>query len=245
MPPHRFHAQAAAGDDRGLTDALAADRSRRRSRGRLRRRSPAAPMRSLSTASAAPALPDLGARRRSMCASAARRSAGAWSEFEAASALSPRGVALSGACGGADVQRLGARLAVQEARAGLPDGAIRILAFATEIAVGDFRARQLPRRLRAAGRARLERCPARCGAARLAGPRPPRAGPFRLARDLTLLARARRECAGDRRGFSLRRRSRGIARRSACGARADGFDGKAAISPRQVAIINAVFAGRD
>jgi len=56
----------------------------------------------------------------------------AMTDMSNAVAAKPCGLALSQASGGADVQRLSARLAVEEAHAGLPEGALRILAFAGE-----------------------------------------------------------------------------------------------------------------
>ena len=56
---------------------------------------------------------------------------GALTDIEAAAAMSAQGLALPQARGGYGA-RLGARLAVQEARLGLPDGRLQILVFATE-----------------------------------------------------------------------------------------------------------------
>ncbi|WP_375465841.1 aldolase/citrate lyase family protein [uncultured Methylobacterium sp.] len=49
-------------------------------------------------------------------------------DLDAALALAPDGIVLPGVEDGADLARLGCRLAVHEAEAGLPDGATRILA---------------------------------------------------------------------------------------------------------------------
>jgi citrate lyase subunit beta / citryl-CoA lyase len=49
-------------------------------------------------------------------------------ELDAAMALAPHGVFLEQAADGGDVARLAARIAVAEARHGLPDGSIRIIA---------------------------------------------------------------------------------------------------------------------
>jgi citrate lyase subunit beta/citryl-CoA lyase len=49
-------------------------------------------------------------------------------ELDAAMALAPHGVFLEQAADGSDVARLAARIAVAEARHGLPDGSIRIIA---------------------------------------------------------------------------------------------------------------------
>ena len=162
--------------------------------------------------------------------------ADALAEIEAAAAMGARGFAMPRAAGGGDVQRLGARLAVQEARLGLPDGTLQILAFASETPqaifglasyrgasrrlVGlVFTAAPLAASLRAAG---------------------PNRSPLRLARDLTLFAaRAAGALALDA-PFLDADDLDGL-RAEAIAARDDGFDGKSAISPAQVAIINAVF----
>src|SRR4051812_30710593 len=52
---------------------------------------------------------------------------GALADIEAAAAMGAHGLALPQARGGYDAQQLGARLAVQEARLGLPDGSLQIL----------------------------------------------------------------------------------------------------------------------
>ena len=59
-------------------------------------------------------------------------------DLDAVMASSPDGVVLPKAVGGMDVSHLGAKLAVREAESGLPDGATRILAIATENAAGVF-----------------------------------------------------------------------------------------------------------
>ena len=163
--------------------------------------------------------------------------AGALDALKSALAIRPHGVALA-TSSGADVQRLGARLAVEEARLGLPDGAIRVLAFATESPEAIF---GLPSYRGASGRleglvwsvapldAALGARSARCSK-----------GPFRLARDLTLLAaRAAGVYAIDA-AFPLVDDHEGL-RAEALAAEADGFDGKAAVSAGQVEAINEVF----
>ncbi|MDE3175653.1 MAG: hypothetical protein KGM15_06015, partial [Pseudomonadota bacterium] len=150
-------------------------------------------------------------------------------------AMGAHGLALPQASGGRDVQQLGARLAVQEARLGLRDGALRILVFATETPQAIFGLssyRGASRRL-----AGLVFTAAPLAATLGAGAR---SSPLRLARDLTLFAaRAAGTLAldapypdvDDLDGLRI----------EAQAARDDGFDGKAAIDPAQVAIINAVF----
>ena len=160
----------------------------------------------------------------------------AWRDLEAALAAKPRGVMLAGAEGGADVQRLGARLAVQEAALGLPDGALRVLALATETPQAIFGLSSY--------RGASERLDGLVWSATPLGAAPARAaGPVRLARDLTLFAaRAANVLALDA-AFPDVDDLEGL-RAEACAARDDGFDGKAAVSARQVAVINEVFAPR-
>jgi citrate lyase subunit beta / citryl-CoA lyase len=157
---------------------------------------------------------------------------------KAAAAWRPRGVVLPLCAGAADVQRLGARLAVEEARLGLADGAIRVLALATESPQAIF---GLPSYRGASHRLEgLIWSVAPLDAA--LGARSPRraAGPFRLARDLTLLAaRAAGVLALDA-PYDLVDDLDGL-RAEAVAARADGFDGKAALSAAQVHVINEVF----
>ena len=105
--------------------------------------------------------------------------------LKAAAALRPRGVALPLA-GAADLQRLGAQLAVEEARIGLAEGAIGVIAFAAETPQAIFGLpsfRGASRRLQALAFG-LAPLAAGLGARSLRRD----AGPLRLARDLTLIA---------------------------------------------------------
>ncbi len=163
-------------------------------------------------------------------------SAEALADIAAAASMGARGLALSEATGGDDVQRLGARLAVQEARLGLPDGTLQILAFVSETPQAIFGLssyRGASRRL--AGLVfTASPLAARLGAAGRGG------SPLRLARDLTLFAaRAAGVIALDAPYPDVDDHD-GL-RAEAQAARDDGFDGKAALDPAQVAIINAVF----
>jgi citrate lyase subunit beta/citryl-CoA lyase len=154
-------------------------------------------------------------------------------DLAAAVRLRPAGVALARAVGGADVQRLGARLAVEEARQGLADGALRILAFATETPEAVL---ALPSYCGAS--ARLVGLVVTRAALALALRAAPLSGPVRLARDLALIAsRAAGVAALDAPFDGL-----GGLRAEALAGRADGFDGMAALSPEQVPVIQAAFA---
>ena len=156
--------------------------------------------------------------------------------LRAAAALRPRGLALTQATGGADVQRLGARLAVEEATLGLPEGSLGILVFATESPEAIFGLssyRGASQRL-----AGLVWTVAPLDAA--LGATPGRRGPFRLARDMTLLAAKAAGAPAIDAAFADADDLEGL-RAEAQAARADGFDGKAAVSAAQVAVINEVF----
>jgi citrate lyase subunit beta/citryl-CoA lyase len=145
---------------------------------------------------------------------------GAWEQVQAAARLRPAGVALMRAEGAADVQRLGAWLAVEEARLGLPEGALRILAFATQTPAGVL---ALPSYRGASQRLAgliVTDSPSLLG------------GPLRLARDLAVIAaRAAGVPAID-----------GTFSGSASLSRADGFDGRAARDAAEVAVVNAAFS---
>ena len=163
--------------------------------------------------------------------------------LEAAARLKPRGVALPLAAGGGDVQRLGARLAVQEAVLGLADGSIGVLAFATESPEAIFGLSSY--RGASARLAGLIWSAAPLDAALRAAPRRRDAadGPLRLARNLALYAaRAAGVLALDA-PFPEVADLQGL-RAEAIAARDDGFDGKAALDPAQAAVINAIFSAR-
>ncbi len=157
-----------------------------------------------------------------------------------AAALRPRGVVLHRAAGGGDVQRLGARLAVEEALLGLPDGTLRVLVFATETPQAIFGLSSY-----SGASARLDGLiwtASPLDSALGASPGRRAAGPLRLARNMALLAaRAAGVLALDA-PYPDAADLDGL-RAEAEAARADGFDGKAAISPDQVGVINAVFGG--
>jgi citrate lyase subunit beta/citryl-CoA lyase len=211
MQTHRLHAQTPAGDHRGVMRSLL-----------IVAEADAAAFASgadavlADTAAALGQGPPLYLRVRPL------DEPGAWEQVQAAARLRPAGVALMRAEGAADVQRLGAWLAVEEARQGLPDGTLRILAFAT----------QTPTAVLAS--------PSYRGASqRLAGlivtDAPTlRGGPLRLARDLAVIAAQAAGVPAIDATFgdpeSLKQ------------ARADGFDGKAARTAAEVAVINAAFA---
>lgn len=153
----------------------------------------------------------------------------------------PDGIMLPKAVGGADVAALGARLAVHEAQADLPDGATRILPIATETAQAVFAlgtmAGASPRLVGLTWGA--EDLSADLGAETNRD----EAGwtaPFRLARNLALLAAAAAEVDPIDTINAAFRDLDGLARECR-EARRDGFTGKMAIHPAQVPVINAAF----
>jgi citrate lyase subunit beta/citryl-CoA lyase len=155
----------------------------------------------------------------------------------------PRAIMLPKSLSGASVQHLSAKLAVHEALHGLADGATKIIAEATDTAEALF------------GMASYRGCSARLiglawGARSLRadiGAEDHRdasgayAGPYRLARDMTLIAAA---AAGVAAIDALLSDIDDGLRAEAEAARRDGFAGKMAIDPDQARIINEVFRSR-
>ena len=153
-------------------------------------------------------------------------------------------ILLTGSLGAASVQQLSAKLSVREAELSLADGATGIIAVADSarslFGMGSYRgssARLLglawsDQDLRAEIRAETD-----CG-------RPGEyIGPYRLARDLTLLAATSARVAAIDAVFPDAHDVAGL-RAEALAARRDGFAGKLAISPAQTAVINDVFPAR-
>jgi citrate lyase subunit beta/citryl-CoA lyase len=149
--------------------------------------------------------------------------------------IRPRGIVLAGAGGGADVTRLAALLRPHEARAGIPDGATRILAMASDTPASLLAAASYAgasRRLAGLiwGTETLARALTATDSEALAG----------HARATVLLAAAAASVAAiDRRhrGYDLK-----VLEQEAHAARAAGFVGKLAVRPDQVPVINAVFS---
>jgi citrate lyase subunit beta/citryl-CoA lyase len=158
----------------------------------------------------------------------------------------PAGIMLPKASGGADVQHLGAKLAVREAENGLVDGATRILPIATEtggalFGLGTYAGSS--RRL--AGLTwGAEDLAADLGAETNKTPDGAYTPPFALARSLLLFGAAAAAVDAIDTVFTAFRDAEGF-RRECVAARRDGFVGKMAIHPDQVAIINEVFTPAD
>lgn len=143
---------------------------------------------------------------------------------------------------GADVKRLSDELDVRERDLGLPPGATRIIAIATELpaallTMASFIAASPRLEGLAWGREDLS---AALGAVSTTGSDGAMTSPYRLARDLTLLTAAAASVAAiDEIEADIRNLAR--LELSAREAARDGFAGKMAIHPDQIAPINAAF----
>ena len=163
-------------------------------------------------------------------------------DLDAVVAGRPDAILLPKAEGRPSVVELDAKLAAREARAGLPNGAIGIMAIATETAAALFVAGTY-----AGASPRLsaltwgaEDLSADIGAETNRDADGNFTGPFRLARSLCVAAAAAAKVAALDTVFIDFRNADGL-RREAEEARRDGFVGKLAIHPGQVATINEVF----
>ena len=166
------------------------------------------------------------------------------SDLDALMVGAPAAILLPRSLGAASVQQLSAKLAVREAQLGLADGATRIIAVADTAQslfhMGSYRGSSA----RLAGVAwSAEALRADIGAEtdrdRLGGA----LGPYRLARELTLLAATSARVAAIDAAFPDIRDLEGL-RAEALAARRDGFTAKIALDPAQVGIINDVFPQR-
>jgi citrate lyase subunit beta/citryl-CoA lyase len=154
----------------------------------------------------------------------------------------PDAIVFPKAEGGASVVHLDAKLTAREAIAGLPEGGIKILAQAVESAAGLF----LAGTFRAAS-ARLigltwgpEDLSAELGAEANRDADGMLTEPYRLARAMCLYAAAAAKVPAIETVYVDFRNSEGL-RRDTEHARRDGFAGRLAIHPSQVAVINEVF----
>lgn len=154
----------------------------------------------------------------------------------------PHGIMLPKAAGGADVERLSAKLRVHEAEAGLADGAIRILPIITETAAGLLAAGSYSAALpRLAGVTwGAEDLSADIGARTTRDAAGRYTDVFRLARAMTVLAAAKAETAAVDTVFVDFRDMEAL-RGECLEAERDGFTGKMAIHPAQVPVINEAF----
>jgi citrate lyase subunit beta/citryl-CoA lyase len=163
-------------------------------------------------------------------------------DLESVMRAPPDGIVLPKCLDGAAVQQLGAKLAVREAENGLPDGATRILAIATETACALFgfaSYRGCSRRLEGLAWGG-EDLSADLGAETNRLPDGAYAAPYLLARTLTLIGAAAAGATPIDAVYTNFRDAEGL-REEALAARRDGFVAKMAVHPAQVPIINAVF----
>jgi len=154
----------------------------------------------------------------------------------------PDAVLFPKAEGGATVTHLDAKLTAREAVAGLPEGAIKILAQAVESAAGLFLAGTFRN-----SSARLigltwgpEDLSAELGAEANREADGTLTEPYRIARAMCLYGAAAAKVPAIETVFVDFRNSEGL-RRDTEMARRDGFTGRLAIHPAQVPVINAVF----
>ncbi|MGO4734916.1 CoA ester lyase [Bosea sp. 2KB_26] len=155
----------------------------------------------------------------------------------------PDAIMLPKSEGGTDVSHLAARIAVREAECELPDGATRIIPIATETGKGIFGLGSYAgatHRL-AALTWGAEDLSADLGAETNRLSDGSYTDPYRLARSLTLFAAASSQVDAIDTVFTNFRDADGF-RTECIAARRDGFTGKMAIHPAQVAVINEVFA---
>jgi citrate lyase subunit beta / citryl-CoA lyase len=170
----------------------------------------------------------------------------AWDEIDSGLEIimkgAPDGIVLPKSRNGADVQHLGTKLAVHEAQYGLADGGTQIIAIAAQTPAAAF---QMGTYIGASRRlAGLAWAPDDLACAVSARATHMQDGaltpPLALARSLVLMAAKAAgvtaiDCAYSDRNEGLK---------SECEAgRRDGFTGKLAIDPDEIATINAVFAG--
>ncbi|WP_210484513.1 HpcH/HpaI aldolase/citrate lyase family protein [Microvirga antarctica] len=164
-------------------------------------------------------------------------------DLDAVMKAGPDGIVLPKAVGGADAAHLGAKLAVREAEFGLPDGATRILAIATENAAGVFALGTF-----AGASHRLagltwggEDLSADLGAETNRHADGSYTDPYRLARAFALMGAAAAAVDAIDAVYTRFRDLEGLS--AECrDARRDGFVAKMAIHPAQIPIINEAFA---
>jgi citrate lyase subunit beta/citryl-CoA lyase len=259
MPPHRFHAAAAAGDRGGVTMRsllfVPADDDKKLARALAsgadalivdledsvaEARKPAA--RAAAAAFVAEAR-RLATRPRLYVRVNPLASGLTAADLDATIPAAPDGVVLPKCLGGADVQRLGVNLAVREAEHGLIDGSIRIIAIATESARALF---GFASYRGASGRLEGlawggEDLSADLGAETNRLPDGAYCAPYALARTLTLVGAVAAEAYAIDAAYTNFHDLDGL-HAEALAARRDGFVAKMAIHPAQVPVINAVFS---
>jgi citrate lyase subunit beta / citryl-CoA lyase len=161
-------------------------------------------------------------------------------DLDALMAGAPDAILMPGSLGAASVQQLSAKLAVREARLSFADGATRIIVVADTaqslFSMGSYRDSSS----RLVGIAwSAEALRADIGAEADRDGQGGYFGPYRLVRDLTLLAATSAGVPAIDAAFPDARNLEGL-RAEALAARRDGFAGKIAIDAAQAAIINDV-----
>ena len=163
------------------------------------------------------------------------------SDLDAVMAGVPDAILLPGSLGAPSVQQLSAKLAVREAKFALPDGETRIIAVADTaqslFGMGSYRGSSA-RLIGVTWNAEALR--ADIGAETDRDRLGDTLGPYRLARELTLLAATSARVAAIDTAFAHIRDLEGL-RAEAGDARRDGFAGKIALDPAQVGILNDAF----
>jgi citrate lyase subunit beta/citryl-CoA lyase len=163
-------------------------------------------------------------------------------DLDAVVAARPDGIMLPKAEGGASVMHCDAKLAAREALHGLPDGGLDIVAIATETAAALFLAGSYAgasKRLKALTWG-AEDLSAELGAETNRDAQGNFLAPYQLARSLCLAGAAAAQVPALDTVYVDFRNEAGL-RRECEEARRDGFVGKMAIHPAQVAAINTVF----
>jgi len=163
-------------------------------------------------------------------------------DLAAVVSAAPDAILLPKAGSGADIQDLGTRIAVHEAETGLEDGKIRIHALMTEtaggmLAAGSFAAKSQRLSALAWG---AEDLAADIGASSNKDENGVYTDVFRLARSLAILAAANSRVDAIDTVFTDFRDLDGLHAECRAAVR-DGFSGKMAIHPDQVAVINRAF----
>lgn len=163
-------------------------------------------------------------------------------DIEAVAPCRPDAIMLPKARSGADVMHLGAKLAVAEARFGLEDGAVKIIAIATEtadaiFAMGSYQGASTRLEGLTWGAEDLSAELSAEAARNLDGSY---TDPYRLARALTLFAANAASVAPIDTVFVNFRDMDGL-RAECLAARRDGYTAKMAIHPAQIPLINEVF----
>ncbi|WP_457936734.1 HpcH/HpaI aldolase/citrate lyase family protein [Mesorhizobium sp. 10J20-29] len=163
-------------------------------------------------------------------------------DLKAVVASRPDGIMLPKCNCGADIQQLSTRLRVLEAENGLPDGSIRIVPLITETAIGVLSgASYRGASARLAGLTwGAEDLSAAIGARSTRDEAGRYTDVFRFARSVTILAASAAGVPAIDTVFVNFRDTEGM-RRECLEAERDGFTGKMAIHPDQVAVINEAF----